>query len=413
MSYKYDSYLSEHIQNVKNGYDWLLQHFPEIDEKMNGNQWIFGVHDASKYETEEYEAYDKYFYGGNKSYKVVKDFKLAWLHHIHNNPHHWQYWILQHDDEPEEILEMPYCYVIEMICDWWSFSWKENKLDEILKWYEKHKDMKLHPNTRKLVEDILSKIENIITSDETYLEHHGIKGQKWGVLNGPPYPIGSQLKNKTPNNTISEKDLKNTKSFNASKWGEDENHNVLYITGYSGSGKSTLAKTIADRNNSNVIHLDGFTEYGAKDEDDIRDRDFVKYLNKNMKDWKNILLSSPDNEKPPIEPYSKKYFSLVDEFKDNIVRFSKEKYNEGKSVIVEGIQLMDDWWDGSEYNFKGQPFIIMTTNKLISAKRAFDRDDRDIFNIENWKTALKNAKSQKETIQKILNKMKNGEDEQQ
>ena len=24
-----------------------------------------------------------------------------------------------------------------------------------------------------------------------YLAHHGIKGQKWGVKNGPPYPIGT------------------------------------------------------------------------------------------------------------------------------------------------------------------------------------------------------------------------------
>lgn len=27
---------------------------------------------------------------------------------------------------------------------------------------------------------------------ELYLAHHGIKGQKWGVRRGPPYPIGSQ-----------------------------------------------------------------------------------------------------------------------------------------------------------------------------------------------------------------------------
>ena len=22
-----------------------------------------------------------------------------------------------------------------------------------------------------------------------YLKHHGIKGQKWGIQNGPPYPL--------------------------------------------------------------------------------------------------------------------------------------------------------------------------------------------------------------------------------
>ena len=25
-----------------------------------------------------------------------------------------------------------------------------------------------------------------------FLQHHGILGQKWGVKNGPPYPIGSE-----------------------------------------------------------------------------------------------------------------------------------------------------------------------------------------------------------------------------
>lgn len=24
-----------------------------------------------------------------------------------------------------------------------------------------------------------------------WLAHHGVQGQKWGVKNGPPYPIGS------------------------------------------------------------------------------------------------------------------------------------------------------------------------------------------------------------------------------
>ena len=29
---------------------------------------------------------------------------------------------------------------------------------------------------------------------QSYLAHHGVKGQKWGVKNGPPYPIGSSLR---------------------------------------------------------------------------------------------------------------------------------------------------------------------------------------------------------------------------
>ena len=55
---------------------------------------------------------------------------------------------------------MPYNYIIEMICDWWSFSWRTGKLDEIFNWYDAHKDyMKLSDSTRKTVETILAMIK--------------------------------------------------------------------------------------------------------------------------------------------------------------------------------------------------------------------------------------------------------------
>ena len=159
MSKNYDEYLIDHIGGVKKAFSWICENLPDVAEKMGEHRYLIDQHDNSKYGAEEYDAYDKYFYGGNKSFKVVRDFNYAWLHHIHANPHHWQYWVLQHDDEPEETLEMPYWYVVEMICDWWSFSWKNGKLDEIFAWYDKHKDMKLHKDTRKLVEDILGRIK--------------------------------------------------------------------------------------------------------------------------------------------------------------------------------------------------------------------------------------------------------------
>ena len=74
---------------------------------------------------------------------------------------HWQYWILI-NDEPGRgttVLEMPYNYIIEMICDWWSFSWKKGELYEIFSWYDQHKAyIQLHEKTRKIVEDILDKM---------------------------------------------------------------------------------------------------------------------------------------------------------------------------------------------------------------------------------------------------------------
>lgn len=162
MSVQYDNYLTEHKENVAKGFRWLQENIPEVIE--DGFEWqICFNHDASKTDPEEYDAYDAYFYGNNRSYSVVQNFNKAWLRHIHNNPHHWQHWILI-NDEPKEgmvVIDMPYIYVVEMICDWWSFSWKKGDLNEIFGWYEDRKDyMKLSANTRRSVEYILGKMKD-------------------------------------------------------------------------------------------------------------------------------------------------------------------------------------------------------------------------------------------------------------
>ena len=165
MSKEYTQYIIEHKKNVEKAYHWLIDHgILDIHESIPS---LCVEHDMSKYQPEEYDAYDAYFYGGNRTKKVESDFNYAWLHHIHNNPHHWQYWVLKHDDEPEEALEMPIQYVYEMICDWWSFSFKTGNLYEIFDWYNAHsKKMILHENTRKLVEEILDKIKTELDKEK-------------------------------------------------------------------------------------------------------------------------------------------------------------------------------------------------------------------------------------------------------
>lgn len=191
MSYQYDLYLQKHKANVKKGFDWLQTNMPWLFEGKPDAAWQTEFeHDASKSKPDEYEAYDAYFYGGNRSYAVVQAFQRAWLLHIHRNPHHWQHWVLINDDpgEGEVLLEMPYNYIIEMICDWWAFSWAEGDLSEIFSWYDEHKDyIKLNPKTRETVEDILWELRGRLGFN--VLAHHGVKGQKWGVRNGPPYPL--------------------------------------------------------------------------------------------------------------------------------------------------------------------------------------------------------------------------------
>lgn len=74
------------------------------------------------------------------------------------------------NDEPKEgtiLIEMPYQYIIEMICDWWAFSWIKGDLSEMFAWYKDHEAyIKLHNNTRSIVEEILEMIRTKLTEVE-------------------------------------------------------------------------------------------------------------------------------------------------------------------------------------------------------------------------------------------------------
>ena len=55
---------------------------------------------------------------------------------------------------------MPYNYIVEMICDWWSFSWSNGNLSSIFKWYDSHKDtILMEAETRATVESILRQLK--------------------------------------------------------------------------------------------------------------------------------------------------------------------------------------------------------------------------------------------------------------
>jgi hypothetical protein len=256
MSIQYDLYLEKHKENVRNAFQWLKTNLPELFEGRPSSEWQIDFdHDYSKFNNDEYEAYDAYFYGGNRSYAVVQAFKRAWLLHIHRNPHHWQYWVLINDEpyEGETLLEMPYNYIIEMICDWWSFSWAKHDLAEIFNWYDEHQAyIKLNPRTRETVEDIIWKLRGRLGYND--IAHHGIKGQKWGVRNGPPYPLDKNKKSDTivrdainageVSKTINrEKQLRHTKSHHSpgrSYLDGDLDYAQELVDKYSGTGEVKL-----------------------------------------------------------------------------------------------------------------------------------------------------------------------------
>lgn len=174
MSEEYNKYLDEHVNGLKQGLKWFEKYYPKvfINEKTgNDIQYLVEtnviLHDKSKYSIEEYYAYDEYFYGDRNN---EKEFNYAWLHHQNHNPHHWQYWLLVNDDEGKlEALDIPLEYIIEMILDWWSFSWKQGNLFEIFKWYDNNKNnMILSDKTRTKVENILEIMQQLLYGNTTF-----------------------------------------------------------------------------------------------------------------------------------------------------------------------------------------------------------------------------------------------------
>lgn len=162
MSKQYNLYLKEHKANVAAAFYWIQTNLPELlTRDYDYERQITADHDKSKSDLDEYSAYDEYFYGKDQSYMVKQNFNKAWLNHIHKNQHHWQHWILVNDDpkDGEIFMDIPYNYIIEMICDWWSFSFQQKKLDEIFNWYDGHKKhIKLSDATRITVDYILGEI---------------------------------------------------------------------------------------------------------------------------------------------------------------------------------------------------------------------------------------------------------------
>lgn len=140
----------------------------------HGLYWRGIIHDCSKFLPCEWFPYVEFFcgkltikdpiYNGpigfqEKIYKNRKDnnFNRAWLHHIHTNKHHWQYWVLKEDSGTVKCLQIPEKYVIEMYCDWVGAGLAITGKRDVATWYEKNKEkIQLHEKSRELVEKLIS-----------------------------------------------------------------------------------------------------------------------------------------------------------------------------------------------------------------------------------------------------------------
>lgn len=153
-------YILEHIERVQQFADWLKENCPEVFEDLDLEIFdeLIADHDASKFSEEEFEPYaQKWFNNSGKT----PEYEDAWLHHWTNNPHHPEFWLGE---------EMPLMYILEMICDWGSFSIKSGNFRELSDfYYNKARDdeeKNLSDDTKKIIENILDKINSVLDKED-------------------------------------------------------------------------------------------------------------------------------------------------------------------------------------------------------------------------------------------------------
>lgn len=140
--------------------------------------WNLIIHDWSKFTPSEFNAYAEFFFKNNEGMTLDETKKFrnehpeltdpeirfaflqAWLYHQRRNPHHWQFWILMQDEDPTMALKIPEKYVREMVADWAGAGRAYTGKWVVQEWYQKNKSkIQLHPESRILVEQILSEFE--------------------------------------------------------------------------------------------------------------------------------------------------------------------------------------------------------------------------------------------------------------
>lgn len=120
--------------------------------------WLGIIHDLSKFHPAEFPRAARRYMGTDKQKEAEKDnYPMAWLHHQHNNKHHWIYWVVYTPipgfkwDASWGCIKIPPKYRLEMMADWHAASKRFGK--PALEWYtEQREKILLHPDTRMMVE---------------------------------------------------------------------------------------------------------------------------------------------------------------------------------------------------------------------------------------------------------------------
>ena len=202
---EYRQYIDTHRANVQKAYDKIVKNFamkhlsPNSVEILERN---IQQHDEDKDIDFIFNAYRKNHFPVDEEEKKSseEEYKIAWDYHKKVNPHHWQFFLDDNDEEftqpelseeEEEIYRLAY---LEMLADWLSFSFKQAQEEngtgdgistkgdsiEFEDWYNKNKDtIKIHPQLREWLSNIIEEVIKYIKENKNILSEGIIRREKY------------------------------------------------------------------------------------------------------------------------------------------------------------------------------------------------------------------------------------------
>lgn len=200
---EYKEYIRTHVEFVQRAYKELFSDIPSNiigdffsdDNNVDCLETRIKTHDNDKYDEERFEIYRKNHYPIDDEEKEANlstyNSDKGWIGHWKQNPHHWEYWLSFFPKELGTIIrtynndgtyyeasleEQLKCAYIEMICDWFSFSYKglqekDNGSEtpksatgepmSFKEWYkESKKNIQIHPGMKDWFNKVLDYVSN-------------------------------------------------------------------------------------------------------------------------------------------------------------------------------------------------------------------------------------------------------------